>query len=315
MRSIFLFIGSSLAVVSQSLEPVLEARALYEQGDAAAATRLLQREIQSGTFSVRPALQRALIYGNLGTLAHEVGDYRLAVHAYRQSLTLCGADVCGVAASNNLAAIYLESGELEQAEREVQSNAKRRLDQFGVNAPEVLRWWGNRGSIEYARDHPKQALVWYRRALDGWIQRGEPNVLDAIIARSNVGLALLGERQYPEAVEHLAIALRAVEAMPHHLQSRLPVALMNLGVAQALAGRPERAAPLLQRAVEEGRQRLGVDHPITAVAMLRRGEFLVRWGDKKEGKRVRQAAVDLLAVHHRDQGAGQKVDVRAFSPR
>lgn len=298
-------------------DPVAHARTLYEKGEIPAAIDFLQITVRARDFSQRPAAQRASLWASLGTLAHELGDYRLAEHAYRQSSRHCGpgdaGELCAVAASNSLAAIYLESGDLHQAEREVQSNARRHLDKFGVDAPEVLRWWANRGSLDYGRDRPQQALLWYRRALDGWTRRGETHSLDGVIALSNVGLALLAAGQHHEAVAALESALKGVESLPPHVHGRLPVALLNLGIAKALSGQTAHAGVILRRAVDVSRARLGPAHPVTAMALLRYGEFEMRWGNKREGKRTRQQAIDLLSVYQRYQGVGHTVDVKAFT--
>ncbi|MFN7545818.1 MAG: tetratricopeptide repeat protein [Acidobacteriota bacterium] len=310
---------TALSLSAQQPEQVALARTMLESGDARGAFDYLWRFIQDASFKNTSPKDRAAIYGSLGTLAHELGDYRVAEHGYRQAARLCESlspmDVCAIAMSNNLAAIHLEYGDTDQARLEVQKYVDSDLvAQFGPTDREVLRRWSNRGSIEYAEKRPERAIPWHRMALNGWRDRQQLDSLEGIIARTDIGIALHAARQFREAELFLAGVLQSLKSQPTHIQSRYPLTLAYLGEAKGMLGQTESASSLFVAATEDAIRRFGPTHPVTGAILVRRGEFLMRSGSTAEGKKLRKRGGGILEAFRRAQGLNQSIDVRSLPP-
>lgn len=249
------------------------------------------------------------------------------IHASVAVSTLLGIE-CALEMANNLATIYLEFGELEKAETQLKRFARLDLSPLGPTHTQVLRWSGNQGGLDLANNRPKQAIAWCSQALNGWIDRKEPASIDAMIARSNLGLALIAGGQYPQAVAVLEQSLQDVESSAAQLatgpasvsraqiESRLPAALANLARAKSLNGESAQALALSRRAVEEATRRLGESHPVTGVVLLYRAECLEKSqtgkSGKKESRRIREQARSILDAHRRNAGLDHSVDAASL---
>lgn len=336
----------AISAVAQTLlsSPIEDALALFRSGDPGAAIGVLRSFIGSDGFRTASPGERLRAYASLGSLAHERGDFLQSESAYRQASRICDAENLGIECSlemaNNLATIYLEFGELEKAETQLKRFARLDLTPLGPTHTQVLRWLGNQGGLDLANNRPKQAIAWCSQALNGWIDRKEPASIDAMIARSNLGLALIAGGQYPQAVAVLEQCLRDVESSAAQplsakddvalatgpasvsrvqIESRIPVALANLARAKSLNGESAQALALSLRAVEDATRRLGESHPVTGVVLLYRAECLEKSqtgkSGKKESRRIRQQARSILDAHRRNAGLDHSVDAASLRKR
>lgn len=324
----------AISLVAQTLlsSPIEDALALFRSGDPGAAIGVLRSFIGSDGFRTASPGERLRAYASLGSLAHERGDFLQSESAYRQASRICDAEnlgiECALEMANNLATIYLEFGELEKAETQLKRFARLDLTPLGPAHTQVLRWSGNQGGLDLANNRPKQAIAWCSQALNGWIDRKEPASIDAMIARSNLGLALIAGGQYPQAVAVLEQSLQDVESSAAQLatgpasvsraqiESRLPAALANLARAKSLNGESAQALALSRRAVEEATRRLGESHPVTGVVLLYRAECLEKSqtgkSGKKESRRIREQARSILDAHRRNAGLDHSVDAASL---
>lgn len=97
-----------------------------------------------------------------------------------------------------------------------------------------------------------------------------------------------------ENLEQAATIYAELCAMEHLTQEEMARSLFGLGTCNYVTGRPDTAAPLLQRAWEILYASAGMQHPLTAKVMVMLSRALFALGNMQTGMEVGRSALQIL---------------------
>jgi tetratricopeptide (TPR) repeat protein len=249
-----------------------------------------------------------------GLLSHvaeydlRAGDYRSAESASRKAVSVFERlrDVDSavlLVARENLAAVLIEQGQLDEARSLQEENVAIFRREFGDLFPPTTAAMGNlavtarrQGDLDRARGLQERVLAIYQQT------RG-PDDRSTLRAASNLGVTLngLGDSDAAEAIHRQVLeARRRVlgDDHPHTLQS-----LTVLASAVARQGRHADAVALEQEAWERRAATLGNDHPVTLTSLHKLAERTAHAGDLRLATSMAERA-----FHGRRTALGEQHD-------
>ena len=142
---------------------------------------------------------RAAILNNLGSIYHSAGKYLQAENSYKRAIELlkrcCQEEPTLARATGNLAALYIEMGQLARAERLDVAGAADRL----IDGPDAARLLLTAGALKRSKGQYSEAERYERQALVIW-ERLAPSGLETLQTRhSEIGLTCLEAGRHREA--------------------------------------------------------------------------------------------------------------------
>ena len=207
---------------------------------------------------------------NLGLVLLQNQDLAGASKQLDRAIELYGRKVAGAYAKYLRARVHTASGELKEAETELQSAVALR--------PDLAEAWSDLGQVRYELDDEKGALAALHRS---------PQVNPSgAVAQTRLGSLSLRLGRPTDAVPHLE---RAVQLMPDD-----QTALNSLQRALREAGQPEKADQVKSRLAELIRKRdRDSQNALTAVNLNNEGSELQKQGKLAEAAEKYRAAVEL----------------------
>ncbi len=257
---------SDLAAPTMTWEQHHEAgRRRFAEGDAAGAEQAFHAAIAEAERTGGDPLQRASSLSSLGQLKYQQKDYQGAEECFRQSLELreaaLGSDhptvISGI---NNLAALFVARGALDEAEPLLQramAVTVKRVEatqaELAVNLNNLVRLYVKRG--DYSRAEP---LVVRLLALKRPMGPEHPDVAAVLVTlaklRQSMGQSEAAERLWRRV---LAVRQRTLASNDPLLASTLD----GLADSCAAQGKTEQELSLRERSLAVRTASLGADNP------------------------------------------------------
>jgi tetratricopeptide (TPR) repeat protein len=218
-------------------------------GEVRAVAQQLVDLLASRAAELSP-LETAMANSNLGVIYQDLGDSIRAEHAYLRARAILEPEnsraeyrTLWARTLNNLASMYVETGQYGKAERLVatveksealdQDDAARlrgtmaglhrvrgRLREAEEGYLSLLAWWekkgnhregaivmNNLGVLSFDRNDPRTAAARFREAVELWRRTGNGEHPASMIATANYGSSLLATGKAREAVELLGKAV------------------------------------------------------------------------------------------------------------
>jgi len=286
-------------------------------GRLADAERALRSALEDARRLEPDLAPEATIYNNLGGIYQDMGRCDPAVQAYQRSIDLWvkigpGGETYLLRTANHLVSLYMECGEVQDAERHYRALVAPLIDTRAGRArdPDVSQAVANLGSIEFARHRYREARAHYEEALAILERAADADSREMGVLLNNLAMTLLhtGEPERGLSLSRRSIAILETAAPA----SPLLIATLANGANMCLmAHYREEAEPLYGRALAIARGTIGEENPLTANVMSRYAALL------KAGPRKQEAAVLETRAReirlHLTHSARETVDVRELS--
>jgi tetratricopeptide (TPR) repeat protein len=240
-------------------------RRRFAEGDAAGAEEAFRAAIAEAERTGGDPLQRASSLSSLGQLKYQQKDYKGAEECFRQSLELREAALGGdhptvISGINNLAALFVARGALDEAEPLLQramAVTVKRVEatqaELAVNLNNLVRLYVKRG--DYSRAEP---LVVRLLALKRPLGPEHPDVAAVLVTlaklRQSMGQSDAAERLWRRV---LAVRQRTLATNDPLLASTLD----GLADSCAAQGKTEQELSLRERSLAVRAAALGADNP------------------------------------------------------
>jgi tetratricopeptide (TPR) repeat protein len=298
------------ALSAQSL-PDIPARA-----DARSATELRAVEVRLLQLAADPAalhhdpFQMALVYSNLGVVYADLGEAIRAESSYLKARTLLEPENANpvyrqlwARTLNNLASMYLETGQYGKAERILALLRPVDLPEGDDKA----RIRGTEAGLHRVLGHIREAESAYLSLLEYW-QRKQ-NHGEAAVVMNNLGAVALdrGDPRTGAARFREAMELWNRSGVGDHPTSL--VAATNYGSALFLIGKKREARDRLHDAMLRAVHWHGPAAPITAQITAMYAAALEANGDKKEARRILAEAKSTASALAPADPAAHTIDV------
>lgn len=240
-------------------------RRRFAEGDAAGAEQAFRAAIAEAERTGGDPLQRASSLSSLGQLKYQQKDYQGAEECFRQSLELreaaLGSDhptvISGI---NNLAALFVARGALDEAEPLLQramAVTVKRVEstqaELAVNLNNLVRLYVKRG--DYARAEP---LVVRLLALKRPMGPEHPDVAAVLVTLAKLRQSM-GQSDAAERLWRRVLAVRQRTLAPN--DPLLASTLDGLADSCAAQGKTEQELSLRERSLAVRTAALGADNP------------------------------------------------------
>lgn len=287
-------------------EQLILARSLQQGGKYKSAQAILLEALSKAPNS-------ASLLNQLGSVEQDLGEYLAAERSYLHALSASTqGDPERVAVLQNLATLYLDTGQYSKCERirEQLETLTFRPGAIENHPVEAAAFLNVLASLEHARKHDDQAERYYSRSLTLYRQAYGPVSLDAALVEANIGFLRLKARQYGSAAALFRRAIGEIEIASGPQNPALIRPLLDLAVCENMSGDPIQAEPVARRAVELSLKVFGEGHPVTATVMLEQATALRALRRKGEARNLEKRAKAYLRTNSTTDLAGYTVSVR-----
>ncbi|WAS96246.1 serine/threonine-protein kinase [Nannocystis punicea] len=230
-----------------------------------------------------------------GRMARHEEGLRWAKLAQAMTVSLGEADtVRGTWVLNILGLIYLDRGQLDEAEEVMEQILTIVREELGVDELEMAGPLNNRGNLHYRRDRLEDARVCYQRALELFERILGPEHPDVALALGNLARLAL-DRGDLDGAERLGLRALAIREQTNGAESlEASHAQQDLGNIYRSRGESAKALELLERAAVGAAKALGAEHPEVGYALLSLGELHVQRGDFEKASRFYSRALGIF---------------------
>ena len=294
---------------------ILTADQSMRTGDFRAAERSLKAALEEARRLEPNLAPAATTYNNFGTLYQDMRMCNESASAYQRSLHLWemagpSSDPYFLRTASNLVGMYLECGNLEQAERHQRALVDPRFKELNRGDPEYAKVLTNLGSIQLLKHHYSEARALYEEGLMRWKQAAPEPSLEIVGLLNNLALSLLGTGESDQAIEYNRRAISMLESIGGLSNPMLVKLLSNGAKLLCSAQRCAEAEPILERTLTLARNVCGQDHPITAAVLLQYSEVLKSTKRKKEAAAMHRLAREIQANSFHSR---QTIDIQELS--
>lgn len=279
------------------MERLLAAGQLHRQGEYAGAENILLAALKDADNFPPDDPRRAIVLNNLGSVYQYMNRYSQAERCYRRAVEIeeklpWTVDDKPFRSILNLAALYIEAGQYEKAERlglrTLAEQLRPRRD--NLDFARLLLLLGDLEKLggEYgkAQEYYEGALVTSENSAEGGSQ-----TVDTL---NNLCVLYSQSGRNADALSRCERALRISEGMDHLEPFMQPLLLANVGTLRFLVNGPADAEPFYVKALAVAESRLGQAHPILGRILLSYADLLDRTNRKPEAKRCRRRAGAIL---------------------
>jgi tetratricopeptide (TPR) repeat protein len=292
-------------------EQLVRARSLQQAGQYNAARSVLLETLTKAPDS-------AILFGALGSVQQDLGEYLEAERSYLRALELSSrneGDTERLVLLNNLATLYLESAQYEKGGR-VREQLEKLTPAILEEHPRAAAIFLNvAGSLEHARHRDREAETYYVRSLELFHKTMGPISVDAAVVKTNLGGIRLEAGQYQAAADLFQQAIQEIETASNPENPALIRPLINAARSENLAGHPSAADPFARRGVELSLKILGERHTVTAIAMLEEAMALRGLRRKKPARELEKRAKAGLQTNSTIKTAGYTVSMAQLGKR
>ena len=254
----------------------------------------------------------AVLLDALGSVEQDLREYLAAERSYLHALSASTqGDPERVAVLQNLATLYLDTGQYSKCERirEQLEKLEWRPGEFENHPAEAAALLNVIGSLEHARRREDQAERYYSRSMMLFRQAHGPISVDAALVEANLAFLRLEARQYESAADLFRQAIHEIEIASGPENQALIRPLVNLAACESMAGHANEAEVIARRAVELSKA-FGKTQPVTATAMLVRATALRRLGRKRLARDLEKRAKAYLRNNPTTNLSGYTVSLR-----
>jgi tetratricopeptide (TPR) repeat protein len=192
----------------------------------------------------------------------------------------------------NLAALYIESGRYEKAERlGLRSLAAQRATQRNeLDFARLLLLLGDldehRRGYEKAQEYDERALAIFEKSV--------PNGREILETLNNLCVLYRESGRNADALSRCERALRIAEGMGNLEPSMQALLLANVGTLQFLVRGPAEAEPFYAKALAIAESWLGSEHPLLGCILFSYADLLERTNRKTQAKKCRRRAKAIM---------------------
>lgn len=315
MRSLFslllslgLFAGAFLSTSAAKAQDVTalkeKGRALYKQGNYAAAAAAFEQAVTAATKSYGPNAQPTdIIVNELAMSYYQLGKLSEAAKNYRRVLknteARSGAQNSEVATClNNLAAVFDDAGDFTQAELLYDRSYQIQVAAFGANSPQLATTLNNLASVIAGQGDDSRALDLYRQAL-AFSQKKNPkdDKLTALITH-NMANSQSGLGQFDDALKlfQQALTLRIATVGPDH--PSVATTLNSMAYPLKAQQKYAEAEKVYRQALAQREKRLGPDHPAVATSLSNIGWLYYDQGRYADAEKLHRQALQIRETKH-----------------
>lgn len=223
-----------------------------------------------------PALQAGRIWSHLGVLYQDAGMYGKSEQALEQAMRLLAVEPVSTsdlaAAIDSLGMLYMETGNVKDAER-AETNAMKMREKAGLKS-ELSRSWYHLATLYLRQHQTARAKEFAERAVNAFSADEGAAPEDKLGSQLVLASALCQARQYTEAIERLESSLKM--AKENYGPGTLPTGFSSflLGYAFWKSGNLSSADGFLQDGAAILGNVLGWEHPDYLIVMTRYAQFL-----------------------------------------
>ncbi len=241
----------------------------------------------------RLALTMARVY-------YDLGAYREAQALLEDALDDLGRQLSGeidpllASLNNDLAAVFYTQGSLAAAEERFGEALRIKVELYGEESIEVVDTLNNLATMAQMRGALEEAKKRHLRVIDT-LSRITPAVPEQV-ARSHflLGTLLLDLRGFEAAETHLRESLSMRRELYGTDDTKVAVALTNLGIALHAQGKTGESEACFRESLEIKRKLFGDQHPEVAVTETLLASLLVTLGDRTEAEVLARKALAIL---------------------
>lgn len=289
----------TLATAADFNERVLEAGRLYRQGDYSGAETILIGALKE-TDSFSPGdPRRAIVLNNLGSVYQYMNRYTQAEQCYRRAVDI-EAKLWGTGEDKpfrstlNLAALYIETGQYEKAERlelrslAEQPSARRNDGDFARLLLLIGDLEEHQGRYAKAQECDEKALTIFEKLA--------PDGRQAMETLNGLCVLYQASRRNVDALSYCERSLKIAEGLSNLEPSMQALLQANVGTLQFLVHGSEQAEPFYSKALAVAETGLGPKHPLLGRILLSYADFLERTKRQGQAKQFRRRAKAILAA-------------------
>ncbi|OMJ87656.1 hypothetical protein SteCoe_10582 [Stentor coeruleus] len=196
---------------------------------------------------------------------------------------------------SRLGIYYLEVlKNIEIASNYIHLALKSKVEKYGKTSLEAASMYNNLGNVFFEQNDLKQAIFYYRKALNIKKRILDPNALEVAYSYNNLGICFFQQSNMPEAVNYI---LKAMEIMKSYLGEddvMITTTYMNLGMAYDEMGQYDKAEKYLQQAMDVRILKLPQKHPDIADCLLNLGILHSKTNNMKSALRETKKAYLML---------------------
>ena len=304
----FMFAIALLGETPRPEDSVFRAQQLYNAGDIQAAQRELLTLVSR---SDAAPYTLATAWSNLGVIYQDMAKAAESERAYVKARTLLennpvppeGRDLW-LRTVNNLASMYLETGQPGKAERIIETLARQQVP----DGDDGARIKGTIASMHMVRERHREAEEMFLALLKYWDKRGMAK--ESAVILNNLGVLALRRDDWRTAVARLK---RSLECWKEALGTDHPTALTasaNYGYALLMNGQRGAAEEVLERTYAVAKSSHEDATPlITHIAALY-SVALDANGRKKEARRMKDESERMSSAWGPTDPARHTVDIR-----
>lgn len=248
---------------------------IMTQGDLQKEITVYESSSRSAEPPKMPAVQAARIWLRLGILYQDAGRYSQSEIAYEHAMRLLTIDPISqpdlAAAIDNLGTLYMEAGNLKDAEQ-AELKALNIRDKAGLKS-ELPKSWYHLATLYLRERHPAKAREFAQRANDAFASGINVVPEDKIGNLIVLAASLCQSHRYPEAISQLQTVLRLATNIYGPDQFPTGMSAFLLGYAYWKNGDPASAGEFMQHGSEILDKKLGW-HPAYLLILTQYARFL-----------------------------------------
>jgi len=199
------------------------------------------------------------------------------------------------------AAVKLELGEPEQAQRDLERALVLSEELFGPQHPETGRVHNELGNVAMRQERFDDARRHYQTALELWTVAEGERAPTRVPVLTNLGNVADLQGRFEEARGYYEQALAVSERLFGRDHVNVAFVLVNLGILHEHTGEPERAKERFARALALREKALGAEHPMLVNPLLGLARAELRLHDLAAARTHAERALAL-----RQAGGGEE---------